>query len=347
MALGSPPNAIPTHLAKPISPKPVSAKPRPAKAPAAKTPAAQQRSRRLRIATRLAAACLGLVGSLGLLALVWPESDRSLDAPKNLKAADLAKPPQRAITLLVIGLDSERIGDPLNNAAPMGPANNDALLLIRINPQGPLQVLTVPTGLGVQLPGQKRRLPLGKLYRLGGAALTGDAVRELVGLGPQEPERYLVIGRGGLRNLVDELGGVNANPPMEMRYTDRRQGLKIKLDGGLQPLNGHQIEELARFQAPQSPGQSRQEHLQEVGRALLQELAIPEQLVRIPKLVRTLKGQVSSNLSEAETLSLLAAGLANPERVQFSSIPLEPARKESTEPSRVAGNAPAPLWPTP
>ncbi|WP_255004433.1 LCP family protein, partial [Cyanobium sp. HWJ4-Hawea] len=303
---------------------PRSAQPKEAEAKIAKAKAAQKGSRRRRIATRLGAAGLGLIGGLGLLALVWPESDRSLDALKNLNSADLAKAPMRPITLLVIGLDAEQVGDGLNNAAPLGPANNDALLLIRINPQGPLQVLTVPTSLGVQLPGQKGPLPLGKLYRLGGAALSADAVRELVGLGPQEPERYLVISRAGLRNLVDGLGGVNANPPMEMRYGDRKQQLKIKLDGGLQQLNGRQIEHLARFRDPLRPDESRQEHQQEVVSSLLQEMAIQEQLVRIPGLVRSLKGQVGTNLSESETLSLLAAGLANPEGVEFSSIPLAP-----------------------
>jgi anionic cell wall polymer biosynthesis LytR-Cps2A-Psr (LCP) family protein len=205
---------------------------------------------------------------------------------------------------------------------------------------------------------------------LGGPALTADAVRELVGLGPEQPERYLVVSRAGLRQLVDELGGVNANPPMEMRYSDKRQKLVINLDGGLQQLNGRQIEQLARFQDPQRPDDSRQENAQEVARSLLKELAIPDQLGRIPSLVRTLKGQIGTNLSEAESLSLLAAALANPDAVQFSSFPLAPAtpspatlaptsvspappsaasgHKEQTSRLRQrAKDGPSPLWPSP
>ena len=110
--------------------------------------ARQSGSRRRRIAVRLGAAGVGLAAGLTLLGWIWPEADRSLEAPKNLTAADLAKAPSRSITVLVIGIDGDRLGDAVNGAAPLGPANNDSLLLVRVNPQGPLQVLTVPTKIG-------------------------------------------------------------------------------------------------------------------------------------------------------------------------------------------------------
>jgi anionic cell wall polymer biosynthesis LytR-Cps2A-Psr (LCP) family protein len=147
-----------------------------------------------------------------------------------------------------------------------------------------------------------------------------------------------------------------------MRYSDKRQNLAIKLDGGLQQLHGRQIEQLARFRDPLRPDDSRQDNQQEVARSLLQELAIPEQLGRIPGLVRNLQGQVTTNLSEAEILSLLAAGLAQPNTVQFSSIPLAPLKSPPPNSSKqllgglgskgtplrhIASDAPSPLWPNP
>ena len=324
-------------------------------------------SRRKRVALRLGAAGLGLAGGLAPLGQIWPEADRSQEAPQTLTAADLAKAPTRSITVLVIGVDSDRLKDPLNGAAPLGPANNDALMLLRINPSGPLQVLTIPPSLAGQLPGHRALQPLGTLYRIGGPALTADAVRELVGLPSEQPERYVVISRAGLRQLVDGLGGVNANPPMEMRYRDKSQNLAIQLDGGLQKLHGRPIEQLARFRDPLNPDDSRQDNQQEVARSLLQELAIPAQLGRVPGLVRNLQGQVMTNLSEAEILSLLAAGLAQPDAVQFSSIPLAPLDNSAVHTSapkdpkqrpgglgtkraalrHIASDAPSPLWPSP
>ena len=80
-----------------------------------------------------------------------------------------------------------------------------------------------------------------------------------------------------------------------------------------------------------------------------------------------LKGQVNTNLSEAEILSLLAAGLAKPDTVQFSRIPLAPLTTSTlntpvlntskqtpgglstkgTSLRQIASDAPSPLWPSP
>ena len=71
---------------------------------------------------------------------------------------------------------------------------------------------------------------------------------------------------------------------------------------------------------------------------------------------------MTTNLSEAEILSLLAAGLAQPDTVQFSSIPLAPLKSPPPNNSKqppgglgpkgtplrhIASDAPSPLWPSP
>lgn len=298
---------------------------------------------------RLALAAAGLAGGLGLLAWLWPEADRSSRLVQQLTPADLAKAPSRSVTLLVIGLDSERPADPLNRAAPRGPANADALLLVRINPQGPLQVLTLPPNLAVQIPGQNRPQGLGSLYRMGGPALVADAVSGLVGLEPGQPDRYLVLGRAALRSLVDGLGSIAANPTYALRYSDRSQGFTIDLQGGLQRLRGSQVEQLVRYRDPDRPEQSRMDNLQLVVRALVREMALPEQLGRLSSLSRFLSREgLLTNLSQAEILSLLAAGLSRPETVQFTEVPLAPpAPSQPGEPRlrQIAPDAAVTLWP--
>lgn len=301
--------------------------------------------RRRRVLLRLGVAAIGAAIGFGGLALLWPKPDRSLDTRQLLTAADLAKPPARPVTLLVIGLDGNRLGDRLNGAAPRGPANADALVLVRIQADGPVQLLTLPPELAVQLPGQRNPLALGRLYRLGGVALVADAVRDLVGLGSTQPDRYLVLSRAALRQLVDGLGGIEANPPQEMRYRDRAQNLRIALAAGLQRLQGGQVEQLLRFRDPLRPLQSRSDDQQEVVRGLLRAMARPAQLAMLPGLLASLRPEVATNLSPGESLSLLAAGLNQGDRLVFSELPLSASRPGHGSLRQLSPSASPPLWP--
>ncbi|MEA5444092.1 LCP family protein, partial [Cyanobium gracile] len=261
--------------------------------------------------------------------------------------ASLAAPPARAITLLVIGSDADKVGAPRNGAAPAGPANADALLLVRINPQGPLQVLNLPTEVAVNLPGQKGVKRLGEAFRLGGVALTADAVRELVGLQPPAPDRYLVLPRGALRDLVNGLGGLELSPPRRMSYSDKTQKLTIDLQAGLQQLGGDKVEQLVRFRDPGLGDSGRRSNQQLVATSLRERMLQPERLAKLPFLVGQLQPKVETNLTPGETLSLLAAGLDGSQPVQFASLPLKPAEEKHKGLRQLDPGATPPLWKEP
>ena len=179
------------------------------------------RGSRRRLALRLLAAGLGVAAGMGTVNLLWPEADRAAKPEDIPTAKALAEVPSQAITVLLIGSDGDRPGTVRNDAAPLGPANSDALLLVRVNPQGPVQVLTLPIETAVQLPGDQKPVALGSLYRRGGPALVAGAVAALVGLPQGQPQRYLVLPRGALRTLVDDLGRVEIAPDRTMNYTDK------------------------------------------------------------------------------------------------------------------------------
>ncbi|MEB3105342.1 MAG: LCP family protein [Cyanobacteriota bacterium] len=312
---------------------------------ARRTSPASAPNRRQRAAVRIGAAAIGVGLGVGTLGLVWPKPDRSLDTRQQLTPADLAKPPSRPVTVLVIGIDGERLGDGVNGAAPRGAANADALLLVRVNPVAPTQVLSLPPELAVKLPGQSQPLALGSLYRLGGAALVGDAVRELVGMDSTEPDRYLVLSRSALRNLVDDLGGIEASPSQAMRYRDKSQNFTIDLEAGLQRLQGRDVEQLVRFRDPLRPVESRIDDQQEAARGLLKAMALPAQLPNLPGLLGSLKGEVATNLSETEALSLLAAALGRTDALQVSTVPLSLPKASQAPLRQLSPQAALPLWP--
>lgn len=73
---------------------------------------------------------------------------------------------------------------------------------------------------------------------------TMEAVNKLTGL---NIENYILIDTEGLVELVDTIGGVEFNVPINMKYDDYGQELHINLKAGLQRLNGNQVEQLVRF----------------------------------------------------------------------------------------------------
>lgn len=313
----------------------------------------------------LAAVAAGL--GAGLLGLLWPAQDRGVAEDRPGSAADLAEPPRRPITLLVVGLDSDRLPAATGTPAPAAPAqpkpgspndgqkpaaapkpaaaaNSDALLLLRVDPTGPLQVLALPTEVAVTVPGQKKPQPLGSLYRLGGVALTADGVRELLRLEPGQPDRYVLLSRSGLRRMVSLVGRLEVSPPRKMRYEDKAQKLRIDLQSGLQQLDGPQVEQLLRYRDPAVGEASRREHQELVLRSLIESLAQPARLADLPQLVQQWQGEVETNLEPSETLSLLAAGLREPAQVRWLQLPLGPLRPQHGGLRQLDAKAVLPPW---
>ena len=87
------------------------------------------------------------------------------------------------------------------------------------------------------------------IYQKDGAEGTLKKVNALTGL---NLKYYVVISNNALVELVDEIGGVEFDVPINMYYTSKKQGLYINLKKGKQKLNGEQAEGLVRFRKSNS-----------------------------------------------------------------------------------------------
>lgn len=70
------------------------------------------------------------------------------------------------------------------------------------------------------------------------------AVNKLTGL---DLKYYIIVDTEALQKLVDTIGGVEFDVPIDMDYDDYSQDLFIHLKAGVQTLNGDQAEQLVRF----------------------------------------------------------------------------------------------------
>lgn len=73
---------------------------------------------------------------------------------------------------------------------------------------------------------------------------TIEAVNELTGLNIQN---YILVDTKALVELVNAIGGVKFDVPIDMKYDDYSQDLHVNLKAGMQKLNGDQVEQLVRF----------------------------------------------------------------------------------------------------
>lgn len=71
-----------------------------------------------------------------------------------------------------------------------------------------------------------------------------EKINEITGL---NVKYYVNIDTKGLRELVDAIGGVEYDVPIDMDYDDETQDLHIHLKAGYQLLDGNKAEQLVRF----------------------------------------------------------------------------------------------------
>jgi LCP family protein required for cell wall assembly len=303
--------------------------------------------RPLRAILRILVTLAGVGATGWALSTVWPEQDRvargatpSVDNP-----ASLAPYPLEPVTVLLVGVDSDTLSAASNQAAPQGPANADALLLLRISSAEPLQLLQVPVELAVQLPGSQQPMALGGVWQQGGVALTVDALQEIIGLPEGVPQRYVVMPRNGLRAVVEALGEVEVTLNQTYQLTDKAQGYTVNLQAGRQSLNGAQAEQLVRYRKDSQDHPNRRIRQQILLRAMISQVQSASGIGIIRGLLEDIAGQMDTNLSEAEMLGLAAAVIASPSPATITQLPLATRAGKQSLPQLKPGLS-QPLWPS-
>ena len=295
---------------------------------------------------RLSSIALGVGATGWMLSVLWPEPDRAAKeaSTKSDALTSLAPFPSSPVTVLVVGIDANQLGEPLNQAAPLGRANADALLLLRMSADEPLQVLQIPSEIAVQLPGNDQPISLASLWQRGGVALLNDAIQEILGQTQQAPQRYVVMSRTALRTVVDALGDVDLVLNKTYQHNDKSQGYSIKLQAGRQRLDGVRAEQFVRYRETPLDNANRRTRQQDLIVALVEQLKDSSVIYTLPLLVGQLESELDTNLSRREQLSLAVALIASPPPVRITQVPL--ARRVDNQILRqVKSDLMLPLWP--
>ena len=299
-----------------------------------------------RAVLRLGAIALGVGATGWLLNVFWPEPDRAAKEAltKSDAITNLAPFPSAPVMVLVVGIDANQLGESSNQAAPLGRANADALLLLRVSAEEPLQVLQLPSEIAVQLPGSDSPTSLSSLWQSGGVALLNDAIQDILGSTQQVPQRYVVMPRTALRTLVDGLGDVDLVLDQTYQHNDQSQGYNINLQAGRQRLNGEKAEQFARYRPTPLDNANRRNRQQDLILALVDQVKDSSVISTLPLLVSRLDDELDTNLSRLEQLSLAAALIASPLPVRITQVPLA-ERVDKQILRQVKPDQTLPLWP--
>ena len=302
--------------------------------------------RPLRTVLRLGAIALGMGATGWLLSVLWPEPDRAAKEAltKSDAITNLAPFPSAPVMVLVVGIDANQLGESSNQAAPLGRANADAMLLLRVSAEEPLQVLQLPSEIAVQLPGSDSPTSLSSLWQSGGVALLNDAIQDILGSTQQVPQRYVVMPRSALRSLVDGLGDVDLVLDQTYQHNDQSQGYSINLQAGRQRLNGEKAEQFARYRPTPLDNANRRNRQQDLILALVDQVKDSSVISTLPLLVSRLDDELDTNLSRLEQLSLAAALIASPLPVRITQVPLA-KRVDNQILRQVKPDQTLPLWP--
>lgn len=129
------------------------------------------------------------------------------------------------------------------------------------------------------------------------------AVNEITGL---DIEYYVVIKTEALIKLVDAIGGVTFNVPIDMDYDDTSQDLHIHLKAGEQKLDGDKAEQLVRFRHnnngtsyPEEYGDNdtgRMRTQREFIVQVVKQTAKPENIFRLGEILDVAKEYVITNI---------------------------------------------------
>ena len=155
------------------------------------------------------------------------------------------------------------------------------------------------------------------------------AINEITGL---NIKYYILVDTKALIKLVDLIGGVEFDVPIDMKYDDYSQDLHINLKKGYQKLTGEQAEQVVRFRHNNNGSSYSYEYGNEdYGRMRTQRgiiVAIAKQTLQfknikeIKHIVNIMKEDVKTNISYELIKDYIPYSInINPDTIQTEQLP--------------------------
>jgi LCP family protein required for cell wall assembly len=250
---------------------------------------------------------------------------------------DVVVPPgdsvkHKAVTMLLLGLDTRKRG---------GGLNTDVMMVATLNPDTKSAVVvSIPRDTKIVLDRYSARKANAYYARFHAAAkdknLKGveaetyarDEMKLLMSRYFGLPVDYTaIINFNGFTDIVDALGGIDVNVDMDMKYTDTWDGTVIDLDKGFQHLDGDKTLDFVRYRHSKD-GSNMSSDFQRNQRqsAVLGEMADQMKslngVASLADIINAIGGNLTMDMPAPEIKNMMTTYFGiNKESIQF--IPLE------------------------
>ena len=161
-----------------------------------------------------------------------------------------------------------------------------------------------------------------------------EEINEITGL---NIKYYMNIDTKGVRELIDSIGGVYFDVPIDMDYDDPTQDLHIHLKAGNQLLDGEKAEQVLRFRHnndgtsyPSSYGDNdigRMRTQREFIKVLIQQISKNKSVNNIKQYIQIVKNNVTTNFNLDDMIDYAPYIIDfNTENLQTTTLPGEPKK---------------------
>ncbi|SDK57429.1 LCP family protein [Natronincola ferrireducens] len=226
----------------------------------------------------------------------------------------------KRINILIFGIDATQ-------SSQSKGTRSDTIMLLNMGVSGKDPILiSIPRDTRVEIPGRKYPEKINHAHAYGGIELLIDTVEGFLDI----PIHYYArINYKAVEELVNALGGIEIDVPMDMKYTDAFDNppLQIDIKKGLQTLNGRDSLHFLRFRsgyANQDLG--RIDAQQQFANAIIKKVKSPTIIFKAPKLTTIFYSNIDTNIPKTRMLYLgIGSILGTQQELTKMTLPGSPA----------------------
>lgn len=206
--------------------------------------------------------------------------------------------------------------------------NTDTILLVSLDAANKkINILHIPRDTLILDSDGKATRKINSAFGEGGQEKLKNEVKKLLGV---EIDKHIHITTKGFREVVDEIGGVSLDVPMNMDYEDPEQDLYIHIKKGQQVLDGKSSEGFVRYRYGYVEGDLGRIKAQNIWlSAFIKALLTPSNIAKLPQLVKIAFDNIKTEMTVDELVYLaLQASTIGTDKMTFFTLPGEPRESD-------------------